>query len=127
MKLIVGGAFQGKTVFAKEQFQLEEGLVDGKTCSKEELFSCRGVNCFHEYIKRRLQGGEEVDDLANELAAENPDCIVIIDDLGCGVVPIDVFERLYREQNGRVCTALANKATKVYRVVCGIGQVIKDA
>ena len=127
MKLIVGGAFQGKTAFVEEQLQPEIALVDGHTCSREELFACQGVNYFHEYIKRMLRKGENVADLARELAAHNPDCVVIIDDLGCGVVPIDSFERLYREQNGRVCTALATEATMVYRVVCGIGQVIKDA
>jgi len=41
-------------------------------------------------------------------------------------VPVDRMEREYREQTGRVCTRLAAYSEKVYRVMCGIGQVIKE-
>ena len=44
-----------------------------------------------------------------------------------GVVPMDAFDRKYREAVGRVCTGLAAKCSKVTRVVCGIGTVIKNA
>ena len=43
-----------------------------------------------------------------------------------GIVPVDRMEREYREQTGRVCTRLAAYSEKVYRVMCGIGQVIKE-
>ena len=45
--------------------------------------------------------------------------------IGCGIVPMDPFQREVREQTGRVCTALAGKARRVHRVICGIGTVIK--
>ena len=48
-------------------------------------------------------------------------------EVGYGVVPMDAFDRKYREAVGRVCTGLASKSKKVTRVVCGIGTVIKDA
>ena len=46
-------------------------------------------------------------------------------ELGYGVVPVDAFDRLWREKTGRICTELAGKAEEVHRVVCGIGMVIK--
>ena len=36
-------------------------------------------------------------------------------------------ERQYREAVGRVCTELAGKSSRVTRVVCGIGMVLKNA
>lgn len=54
------------------------------------------------------------------------DCIVIRDEVGCGLVPIDKDERAYRDMVGRICCELARKANKVHRVICGIGTVIKD-
>ena len=52
--------------------------------------------------------------------------ISITDEIGYGIVPVDRMEREYREQTGRVCTRLAAYSEKVYRVMCGIGQVIKE-
>ena len=41
-------------------------------------------------------------------------------------MPVDAFDRKYREAVGRVCTKLAAYSHKVTRVICGIGTVIKD-
>ena len=50
---------------------------------------------------------------------------VTCDEVGCGVVPIDPFERLWREEVGRLCCDMAEDAETVVRVVCGIGQPLK--
>ena len=50
---------------------------------------------------------------------------LVSQEVGYGVVPMDAFDRKYREAVGRVCTDLASKSKKVIRVVCGIGTVIK--
>ena len=62
-----------------------------------------------------------------EIPEGNPDIVVVSQEVGYGVVPMDAFDRKYREAVGRVCTGLASKSKKVTRVVCGIGTVIKDA
>ena len=46
-------------------------------------------------------------------------------ELGCGVVPMDAFERAWRERTGRIGCELAKQAEAVYRVTCGIGTRIK--
>lgn len=51
--------------------------------------------------------------------------VVICNEIGCGVVPVDEAERAWREAVGRTCCALALKAEMVVRVQCGIGVVIK--
>lgn len=125
MKMIIGGAFQGKYEYAKQNFRIKE-WIDGSQCKEEEIFQCQGINHFHEYIKRQLLKGNSVENLAEELILKNPDIIIISDEIGSGVVPIDRFEREYREKVGRICTKLASFSLEVHRIVCGVGMVIKS-
>ena len=56
---------------------------------------------------------------------KHPDTVIICDEVGNGIVPLDSFEREYRERLGRLLCEIAAKAERVERVVCGIGQRIK--
>ena len=125
MIMIIGGAYQGKLAFAKKIYP-DVTWADGAVCTEEELYSCEGIYHFHQYIERKIKEGEPIDDLAEELIRKNPELILITDEIGYGIVPVDRMEREYREQTGRVCTRLAAYSEKVYRVMCGIGQVIKE-
>lgn len=128
MKLIIGGAFQGKKAYAIQHFGLsQQEMADGANASYEDIFSCRCLYHFHEWIGKRLKEGRELTNLAAELEERNPELVLVSNELGYGVVPIDAFDRTYRETTGRVCTKIAEKASQVVRVVCGIGMVIKDA
>ncbi len=124
MKLIIGGAFQGKKAFAAEKYP-EISFIDGAECRAEDIFSCEGIFHFHEYIKNRLGEGRDCLTLGEELIERNPDLVVVTNEMGCGVVPVDAFDREYRERTGRVCTVLAAFSQEVYRVICGVGLRIK--
>lgn len=124
MIMIIGGAYQGKHTFAKELYP-DIIWADGKSCSEKELKTAQGVVGFHHYIERMIRAGESAEHLAKELTKENPELIIVTDEIGYGIVPIDKVEREYRETTGRVCTELAAFSEKVYRVTCGIGQLIK--
>lgn len=149
MKLIIGGAYQGKLAYAKREYQVTEGWLDGRTCSLEEIFSCKGICYFHEYVKRMMcgeknssEGGqdllwlhlqkEELSGLerqargfAEMLCWKNPDILIVSNELGYGVVPMEKTDRLWREATGRICTEIAARADEVVRVVCGVGQRLK--
>lgn len=125
MNLVTGGAFQGKLNYAKETFQIPDGWVDGEICGEDEIFSCRGIYHFHLLIRRMLKEGKDPDRLAELLEQKNPDICIVTAETGCGVVPVDAFERLWREKTGRICTELARRSGEVHRVFCGIGMVIK--
>lgn len=128
MKLVVGGAFQGKTRYALETFQIEEAqMVDGASCGKDEIFKAALVIHFHEYIRRFLEDETYLRALPSEMEKRNPQVVLVSTELGYGIVPVDPFDRAYREMTGRICCMVAKKATQVHRVVCGIGTVIKDA
>lgn len=125
MEMIIGGAYQGKTEYAKKEYP---DLIwgEGSSLSREELFAAEGVLNFHEFIRREIKAGREVSDLAEALIRENPEVVLVSQEVGYGVVPIDAFDRKYREAVGRVCTRLAAYSHKVTRVACGIGMVIKN-
>lgn len=128
MILVTGGAFQGKKEYVTKTFGiLKEEMADGQTCEWQQIRSCSCLFHFHLLIKRMMQNGEDTADLCEILMEENPKLIVVTNELGCGIVPMDPFERQYREQCGRICCNLAKEAKEVHRVVCGIGQVIKRA
>ena len=124
MILAIGGAFQGKQRFAREISGLEH-WADGQSCGKEELDTCDGMIHFHEYIRNRLGEGLDCTGIPERVARNNPHVVLVANELGCGVVPVDAFDRRYREAVGRICTGLAAEAEAVYRVVCGIGVRIK--
>ena len=51
--------------------------------------------------------------------------IIISDEIGCGIVPEDSEERLWREETGRCLCDIAKRCDEVWRVFCGIGIKIK--
>src|SRR5699024_2385749 len=124
MKIITGGAFQGKRSFAKRLYPDVE-WTDGGRCALDEIRTCRALFHFHEFVKRWLRQGRGWEDLAALILEENRGLILICDEIGCGLVPVDAFEREYRESTGRIMNALAEQAERVDRVVCGIGRRIK--
>ena len=124
MILVTGGCFQGKTDYALETFKISrEEAVDGKTCPLEMIYTTKLLYHFHEYIRRCMEEERKLD--LDELERQNPDIVLVTNELGYGVVPVDKFDRAYREKTGRVCCQVAKRASEVHRVVCGIGTVIK--
>jgi len=125
MRLIVGGAYQGKKTFACELADIKEKeLADGRTCAYGSWTEMKGIHHLQDYIRRMLS--EDLDTArVIEEASQNPEAVIICNELGCGLVPMDALDRRYRETVGRIQCALAGQADEVYRVYCGIGEKIK--
>lgn len=110
MILVVGGVFQGKKEFAKElAVQRNMEMVNG----------------FHNQIQKLLEEGEDVEVYIEELLEKSRNVVIVMDEVGAGVVPVERSDREYREAVGRVGQLLAKEAEEVYRVMCGIGVRIK--
>lgn len=124
MRMITGGAFQGKRAWAEKQIP---GVrwTDGAECGFEEIIHCEGMDHFHTFIRRWIQAGRDGEELIREIEDNNPEFIFITDEIGCGLVPIDAFERKYREAAGRICTRLAESCHRVDRILCGTAVRIK--
>lgn len=124
MILVTGGCFQGKKNYACSTFGIsKEEAADGANCPMDALYSAKLLYHFHEYIRRLMEVGQEFS--LEKLKEENPEIILVTNELGYGVVPIDRFDRDYREKTGRICCQVAKEAREVHRVVCGLGTVIK--
>lgn len=120
MKLVIGGYAQGKLEFVKRE--LWGGSVQG---AENSLVEPVIFNDLHTWIRERIADGGCPEEEIKEYIHKNPDCILISDEVGNGIVPIDAFEREYRERCGRILVELAKEADEVERVICGIGQRIK--
>lgn len=108
MILIVGGLGAGKREFAMETFgvRLEE-MACAVLDERPVLYGLQDM--------RPLPAPEALADKR----------IVICNEVGSGVVPMDREERAHREAVGRLCVELAKTAQAVYRVQCGIGMKLK--
>lgn len=127
MIIVTGGAYQGKTDFVKEQFLVkEQDMLDGTICEFEEIYKAKAINHFHELIRRLMMAGCDLVKITDRLLLENKELIIITNEIGCGLVPVERFEREYREQTGRICCKIAKKADQIFRIQCGIGIKIFD-
>ena len=124
MEMIIGGAFQGKSAYAKKKYP-HICWTEAEELEEQDLMNAQGVLGFHNYIKKELKKGNDLSSLSSMLIQNNPGLIIVSDEVGYGIVPVDAFERTYRECVGRICTDLAAASSIVTRVVCGIGMVIK--
>lgn len=111
MILIVGGAHQGKLARALQ--------LTG--CTGREVGS-EVIDHFEEMVRHTLLQGGSMAELTASMLSKRA---VVCEEVGCGVVPIDAFERRWREEVGRACQALAAHAERVERICCGIPMVLK--
>ena len=72
--------------------------------------------------KLTMADPESASDLSRVLAEKE---VVICNEVGCGIIPVEPRERRGREATGRLCILLAQQAEAVVRMVCGIPCVIK--
>jgi adenosyl cobinamide kinase/adenosyl cobinamide phosphate guanylyltransferase len=127
MKIIIGGYAQGKLTYVINKYNIEKNKIwDGELPKDtEELNGTIVINHLNNWIKSQMKNNGNPEDKIINFIENYSDCIIISDEIGNGIVPIDKFEREYREQTGRIQIELARKATEVERVICGIGQKIK--
>lgn len=131
MKLIVGGYSQGKLNYVMQKRNVGQCIIwDGKIPNEEQVQEAvrQGkqiiINHFHNWVRECILQGEKPEEILS-FFTEHPEIIIISDEIGNGIVPIDALEREYRERTGRILVKLASQADEVVRVICGIGQKIK--
>lgn len=125
MKLIIGGAYQGKLDYAKETFNVTEIF----TCSEEQAeldFSKEAVYGLEKFVLACVKSGMEAKEYLQAHRSEMEDKVLICTDVSQGIVPVDAELRAMREMAGRAVVYLAKEADTVVRIFCGLGQIIKE-
>lgn len=126
MDLIIGGCHQGKTQYVMESYGYGAAdIVNGEALKNGDMEGKKCLNHFHLLIRRLLEKNIPIEEYLEQLFSENDIEVVLTDEIGCGIVPVDAFEREYRETVGRQCCILAQKAVRVKRVAVGIASTIK--
>ncbi|NLL63270.1 MAG: cobalamin biosynthesis protein CobU [Ruminococcaceae bacterium] len=123
MHLIIGGAYQGKLDYAKENFNIGDSIHICKDVTID--FSKKCIYNVEDFTLACVRAGIEAKDYFKEHSDEWKDSIIISTDIFCGVVPIDVDIRAMREMHGRLLVYLTKKADTVTRIFCGLGQRLK--
>ena len=124
MILITGGAAQGKRTFAEKKLGITR-FTDCGEASFEELMLAECVTDYQLAVKRLTDEGSDPVAFTERLCREGKLKAVIMNEIGCGIVPIDKGERLWRENTGRCGCIIAASADVVIRMVCGLPSVIK--
>ena len=124
MILILGSANSGKRDAAKSLYGVNT-FFDCSRETSESIFDSRAIANYHLLIRQILEQGGDPVEFTKRLISVNPDAIFIINEIGCGIVPLEKKERIWREACGKCTCLIASKSTTVVRVVCGIPQAIK--
>ena len=113
MILIIGACASGKRDFAKSL-----GYTDAQI-SADIASACPVVCDLQDTVEKDPENALA---LADALLKKE---VVICNEVGSGVIPVNAQKRRGREQTGRLCCLLAREATNVYRMVAGLPQKIK--
>lgn len=144
-ELYIGGMAQGKLEYVcrtKRTVGVETAVVD---CA--EWVSERGIQNiqkgltlkmaidqetsipvfyqFHLWVRNLVFSGENADQAFDHFLDQYPEWIIVSDEVGNGIVPLEKSEREYRECLGRILIRAAKQADRVERILCGLGQRIK--
>jgi len=126
MVLIFGGAYQGKLDYALERFGLT--TADVHYCNDTDTAMPKGKKIIYEidkWILALINNDVDVAEKATSLMYENPEAVIICNDISCGIVPVDPILRKWREEAGRAVGQIAQNSTEVIRLFCGIPTVVK--
>lgn len=117
MILVTGGAAQGKLNWALTY----SGYTIEQTSRKVEdpVPILLGLE---ETVRETLERGEDPAALLPALLQKE---YVLCREIGCGIVPMDPMERRWREETGRLCGRLAERADGVVRLWWGLPQWLK--
>ena len=117
MIMIIGGRTQGKKEYAESHYKdAKKHMIMLNEMAKENFLKSYddGLKLFDELPKAVI-----------EAINNDPDCIIITDEVGCGLIPNDSYERALRDYIGRIQIKLAKKADEVIKVTCSLGMKIK--
>ena len=124
--LIIGGASQGKRQYVLDRLAVpERNIADGGAANIEAALAKPCVDKLHLLVRRLMEAGADPSTTVLSALDGREDWLILSDEIGAGIVPIDPVDRRWREEVGRLCCDLAARADRVERIVCGLPQRLK--
>jgi adenosyl cobinamide kinase/adenosyl cobinamide phosphate guanylyltransferase len=120
LHLIIGGKYMGKLAYARRLCGADAPVCDLAAARPEGMFEAKLIVNLQEGVMFLLRRGETPRDFFAASLDRLADKILIGDEVGCGVVPAEPFERLWRDETGFLYQFLAANADIVDRVWAGI-------
>ena len=107
-----------------EPDNLENLLNNFAHIREEEDFNFNAAFNIHLAVRNLLERGQDALSLFNLNLIKNFK-VIICDEIGAGVVPLDKFERRWRDETGLLYQALVREADRVDRVWAGLALRLK--
>ncbi|MEA5048527.1 MAG: bifunctional adenosylcobinamide kinase/adenosylcobinamide-phosphate guanylyltransferase [Eubacteriales bacterium] len=114
MILLIGGAGSGKWEYVKSLGYSDKDIANGVLDERKVLYNLQNIV---------FDNPDRAPELLDVLLDKE---MVVCNEVGSGIVPLDARDRQARETTGRLCIQLAAHASRVVRMVCGIPVVIKE-
>jgi adenosyl cobinamide kinase/adenosyl cobinamide phosphate guanylyltransferase len=115
MILVIGGMSSGRKTYVCSLGYAEDVF------SQDPYSSAPVIYGVEKYVLDHIDS-VDIADLAEVLAKKD---VVICQEVGMGVIPVEYESRMLREKSGGLCTLLGNRADRIVRMICGIPTVIK--
>ncbi|MBP3879053.1 MAG: bifunctional adenosylcobinamide kinase/adenosylcobinamide-phosphate guanylyltransferase [Lachnospiraceae bacterium] len=135
MVFVTGPLASGKSAWVREKLGIcDENMTRASDIFQAEENALESQNLYpgdpekicvtdvQDLVGKSPMSEEELTELADRLAGFRA---VIATEVGCGVIPLDRGERIWRENAGRLACLLADRADEVVLVQCGIGIPVK--
>ncbi|MEG0829447.1 MAG: bifunctional adenosylcobinamide kinase/adenosylcobinamide-phosphate guanylyltransferase [Anaerovoracaceae bacterium] len=126
MKLIFGGAYQGKLDYVKENYSLTQ--KDVFVCNKDEPkldFTKKVIYRLEDFVLACLKEDKEAKEYLQDNRETLQDKIIVCNDISQGIVPMNKEQRALREMTGRAMVYLGKEADSAIRIFCGLAQKVK--
>lgn len=124
MKLLFGGAYNGKLNYVKEELGIKED--DIFYCKEGEFdFSKKVISGIDRFTYFNVLEKKDSLSFFKENIEKFKDKILICDEISSGIVPLKKEERKWREETGKVLQFLSKESEEVYRIFFGIPTKLK--
>ena len=125
MHLIIGGRYQGKRAYAEKLYPHCPIVYNLASENPANINAPGLITDLHLGVKTLLTEGILPCGFFMSRLEVLRGCVIIGDEIGGGVVPLDEFSRRWRDETGRVYQALAREADMVDRGFAGLALRLK--
>ena len=125
MHLILGGKYQGKRSYAEKLYPNFRIVYNLATEHPAKIITSGLIVNLHLGVRQLLNENISPYEFFMSRLDVLKECVIVGDEISGGVVPIDEFERCWRDETGRVYQLLAREAEIVDRVFAGLALRLK--